>query len=48
MVTAQKAARIARVAEAWLARHSELADLTVRFDVIVERGRRLECIRSAF
>ena len=48
MVSASKAARIARVAETWLARHPECADLEVRFDVIVERGRRLECLRRAF
>jgi putative endonuclease len=48
MVTAEKMRRIRRVAEAWLAARPELAELTVRFDVIVERGRRLECVRSAF
>ena len=48
MVDAAKAAQIRRVAEAWLARHPELDELSVRFDVIVERGGRLECVRSAF
>ena len=48
MVSAAKVGQIRRVAEAWLARHPEHAGLTVRFDVIVERGRRLECVRSAF
>ena len=48
MVGAAKAAQIRRVAEAWLARRPELADLSVRFDVIVERGGRLQCVRSAF
>src|SRR3954447_24161953 len=48
MVTEEKMRRIRRVAEAWLARRPELTELTVRFDVIVERGRRLECVRSAF
>ena len=49
MVDAAKAVQIRRVAEAWLARHREHAELTVRFDVIVERGSgRLECVRSAF
>jgi putative endonuclease len=48
MVTPAKARTIRRVAEAWLAVRPELAVLTVRFDVIVERGGRLECVRSAF
>jgi putative endonuclease len=48
MVTEEKMRRIRRVAEAWLALRPDLAGLTVRFDVIVERGRRLECVRSAF
>ena len=48
MVSAAKVRRIHRVAEAWLAARPELAGLDVRFDVIVERGRRLECVRSAF
>jgi putative endonuclease len=48
MVSPVKVAQIRRVAEAWLARHQEHADLTVRFDVVVERGGRLECVRSAF
>jgi putative endonuclease len=48
MVTGEKVRRIRRVAEAWLAARPELAGLTVRFDVIVERGGRLECVRSAF
>jgi putative endonuclease len=48
MVTAAKIRRIRRVAEAWLSAHPELASLTVRFDVIVERADRLECVRAAF
>ena len=48
MVSPAKARRIRRVAEAWLAAHPELGTLTVRFDVIVERGGRLECVRAAF
>jgi putative endonuclease len=48
MVTPAKARRIHRVAEAWLAAHPELAELTVRFDVIVERAGRLECVQAAF
>ena len=45
MVSERKAAQIRRVAEAWLAGHPECAELVVRFDVIVERGGRLECLR---
>ncbi len=48
MVSPTKVRRIRRVAEAWIAARPELAGLTVRFDVIVERGGRLECVRSAF
>ena len=48
MVSAVKMSRIARVAEAWLARHPECGELTVRFDVMVERGGRLQCVRAAF
>ena len=48
MVTAEKVRRIRRAAEAWLAAHPEHAGLSVRFDVVVARGRRLECVRAAF
>jgi putative endonuclease len=48
MVGPWKAQTIRRVAEAWLGVHPELAALTVRFDVIVERRGRLECVRAAF
>ena len=48
MVGPEKVRRIRRVAEAWLAAHPELMELSVRFDVIVERGGRLECVRAAF
>ena len=48
MVDAEKRRRVRRAAEAWLARRSELAEMRVRFDVIVVRGRRLEAIRQAF
>jgi len=48
MVSPTKVARIRRAAEAWLARHPEHAELTVRFDVIAERRGRLRCLRSAF
>ena len=48
MVNAEKIRRVRRAAEAWLAAHAEHADLAVRFDVIVERGSRLELVRNAF
>src|SRR5262245_52578080 len=48
MVTAEKIRRVRRAAEAWLAAHTEHADLAVRFDVIVERRGRLERVRDAF
>jgi len=48
MVTAEKARRVRRAAEAWLAVRPDCADLTVRFDVIGERGSRLDCLRRAF
>jgi putative endonuclease len=48
MVTPVKAHRVRRAAEAWLASHPQLAQLTVSFDVVVVRGRRLERLRNAF
>jgi putative endonuclease len=48
MVTALKAGRVRRAAEAWLAARPELAALSVRFDVIAEREGRLQCVRDAF
>src|SRR5581483_8337413 len=48
MVTAEKMRRVRRAAEAWLAVRPDCAGLMVRFDVIVVRSGRLECLRSAF
>lgn len=48
MVTPEKVRRVRRAAEAWLAVHPELEDCEARFDVVVVRGRALECIREAF
>jgi putative endonuclease len=48
MVSAEKARRVRRAAEAWLAAHPELAGLDVRFDVLVERGDRLAHLADAF
>jgi len=48
MVTAEKARRVMRAAEVWLAARPELARCDLRFDIVVVRGRRLECVRNAF
>ena len=48
MVSPEKARRVRRAAEAWLAARPELAECEVRFDVVAVRGRRLECLREAF
>ena len=48
MVSAEKVRRVRRVAEAWLARHPECEACEARFDVVLVRGRRLECVRGAF
>jgi putative endonuclease len=47
MVTAEKARRIARAAETWLAAHRELRGCTVRFDVIAEREGKMERVANA-
>jgi len=48
MVDARKVARVRRAATAWLARHSELDGLDVRFDVLAERAGRLQHVADAF
>jgi putative endonuclease len=48
MVTPEKVRRVRRAAQAWLATHPAFAESEVRFDVVVVRGRALECIREAF
>jgi putative endonuclease len=48
MVGAEKQRRLRRAAEAWLAKRPELADLEVAFDVVADRGGRLERIAHAF
>jgi putative endonuclease len=48
MVSEEKTRRVRRAAEAWLAAHPECAGLEVRFDVIVDRSGRLECLAGAF
>jgi putative endonuclease len=47
MVGPEKQRRLRRAAEAWLAGHPELAGLAVRFDVVAERGGRLERVTDA-
>ncbi len=42
MVDEEKQRRLLRAAEAWLARHPELDGLDVRFEVVADRGGRLE------
>ena len=48
MVTAEKARRVRRAAEQWLAANPRLARLDVRFDVIAERAGRIEHVPDAF
>ncbi len=48
MVTAEKARRITRAAETWLAAHPELNGCEVRFDVVAEREGKLERVANAF
>jgi putative endonuclease len=47
MVSPLKAHRLRRAAELWLAVHPAHAGCTVRFDVVVVRGRRLEHLPDA-
>jgi putative endonuclease len=48
MVTPEKARRVRRAADAWLACHERLQGLAVRFDVIAEWAGRLEHVPDAF
>lgn len=48
MVTAEKQRRLRRAAEAWLARHRELRDLSISFDVVAVRAGKLERVRAEF
>ena len=47
MVTAEKARRVRRAAEAWLAAHPELAALEVTLEAVAVRGRRVERVPMA-
>jgi putative endonuclease len=48
MVDAGKVRRLERAADVWLARHAEARGLAVRFDIVAERGGRLEHVPNAF
>jgi len=48
IVTLEKQRRLRRAAEGWLARHPELDHLEQSFDVVAERGGRLERLQNAF
>jgi putative endonuclease len=48
MVDAEKQRRLSQAAEAWLARHPELAGLEVRFDVVAVTPRGVERVADAF
>jgi putative endonuclease len=48
MVGPEKQRRLRRAAEAWLAEQPELAELEVGFEVVADRGGRLERIAHAF
>jgi putative endonuclease len=48
MVGPEKARRLRRAAEAWLAANGELGDCEARFDVAAERQGRLTVVTDAF
>jgi putative endonuclease len=48
MVDREKQRRLRQAAEAWLAAHREADGLEVSFDVVAERGGRLERLANAF
>ncbi len=48
MVGRAKSDRVRRAADAWVARHPEAQELTVRFDVIADRSGRIEHVPHAF
>jgi putative endonuclease len=48
MVTSEKARRVRRAAAAWLASNQEHRSCAIRFDVVVERGTKLERLAQAF
>jgi len=48
MVGPEKQRRLRRAAEAWLAKHPEVAGLEASFEVVAVRGDRLQRLRQAF
>ncbi len=48
MIGPEKARRVRRAAEAWLAARPALTGLEVRFDAVAERAGRLERVADAF
>jgi putative endonuclease len=48
MVGPEKRRRLRQAADSWLAAHPELDELEVSFDVLAERGGRLERLADAF
>jgi putative endonuclease len=48
MVSAEKARRLRRAAESWLAANPELVDCEARFDVAAVRQGRLQVVADAF
>jgi putative endonuclease len=48
MVDDVKVHRLERAADLWLARHPEARGHCVRFDIVAERGGRLEHVPNAF
>jgi putative endonuclease len=48
MVGDEKRRRLRRAAEAWLARHPELSELEIRFDVVAVTPRGVTCLADAF
>jgi putative endonuclease len=48
MVTSEKARRVRRAAAAWLVSNPEHRGCAIRFDVVVERGTKLERLAQAF
>lgn len=48
MVDVFKVRQLERAADVWLARHPETRGLDVRFDIVADRGGRLEHVPDAF
>jgi putative endonuclease len=48
MVTSEKARRVRRAAAAWLASNPEHRGCAIQFDVVAERGTKLERLAQAF